>query len=314
MAKRAGSRPGPAERKAKRPNDIPDGRAAARPDEPPLMPAPPAPAAEALSHFQRGMEALQRHAYHEAATAFQAVVMGFPGERALLDRARVYLELCERESNRRPPVPKTIEERLTAATAALNNAEDEAAEELASRALGKSGEPGFQRHFVTMVAHLARAKARLDGEDLDAEEEAAEQALALAWRGAGRLEIAAAQLALAECLRSRRADEEADELVREARELLHHCPDPGTLGAMVPTTAPAVEDAAAEELTEREQAVLRLLETDLSQREIGGALYVSVNTVKTHTRGIFRKLRASNRREAVERARALGLLVTPGGR
>jgi LuxR family transcriptional regulator, maltose regulon positive regulatory protein len=54
--------------------------------------------------------------------------------------------------------------------------------------------------------------------------------------------------------------------------------------------------------------VLRLLDSDLSQREIGTALYVSLNTVKTHTRGIFRKLDASNRGEAVTRARALGLL------
>jgi hypothetical protein len=68
--------------------------------------------------FQRGMEALQRHAYADAATAFDAVVLGFPHERGLLDRARVYLALCARESVRRPPAPKTVEERLTAATAA----------------------------------------------------------------------------------------------------------------------------------------------------------------------------------------------------
>jgi LuxR family maltose regulon positive regulatory protein len=61
-------------------------------------------------------------------------------------------------------------------------------------------------------------------------------------------------------------------------------------------------------LTDRELAVLHLLDTDLSQREIGAMLYVSLNTVKTHVRGIFRKLDASSRREAVQRARALGLL------
>jgi LuxR family maltose regulon positive regulatory protein len=190
----------------------------------------------------------------------------------------------------------------------------EAAEDLASRALAQSDEPGFQRHFVTMVAHLARAKARLHREELAAAAEEAEHALVLARRGAGRLEISAAQLALAECSRLRGADREADELVHEARELLGRCSDPGTLRALVPKATTAAEAAAAEDLTEREHAVLRLLDTDLSQREIGGALYVSVNTVKTHTRGIFRKLRASNRREAVERARALGLLVTPGDR
>ena len=66
------------------------------------------------------------------------------------------------------------------------------------------------------------------------------------------------------------------------------------------------EDPA--ELTEREHAVLRLLDTDLSQREIGSALFVSLNTVKTHVRGILRKLDASKRAEAVERARRFGLV------
>jgi tetratricopeptide (TPR) repeat protein len=94
------------------------------------------PPAEALALFQRGMEAIQRHAYGEAVTAFQAVIMGFAGERAMVERARVYLALAERESNRRPAAPRTIEERLTAATAALNNNDDGAAEELARSVLG----------------------------------------------------------------------------------------------------------------------------------------------------------------------------------
>jgi LuxR family transcriptional regulator, maltose regulon positive regulatory protein len=189
----------------------------------------------------------------------------------------------------------------------------EAAAELASRALGQSEEPGFQRHFVTMVARLACAKARLQREDLDEAEAAAARAVELGLRGAGHLELAAAQLALAEAKRARGEEGEADALAREARALLARCPDPGALTGFVPLRAGPEEEAVAAELTEREHAILRLLDTDLSQREIGGALYVSVNTVKTHTRGIFRKLHASSRREAVERARALGLL-RPGGR
>jgi LuxR family transcriptional regulator, maltose regulon positive regulatory protein len=55
-------------------------------------------------------------------------------------------------------------------------------------------------------------------------------------------------------------------------------------------------------------AVLRLLASQLSQREIGDALYVPLNTVKSHTKSIFRKLGASNRAEAVARASAAGLL------
>ena len=61
-------------------------------------------------------------------------------------------------------------------------------------------------------------------------------------------------------------------------------------------------------LTRRELAILRLLPTGRSLREIGSSLYVSHNTVKTHTRGIYRKLDASTRGEAVARARELGLL------
>jgi ATP/maltotriose-dependent transcriptional regulator MalT len=54
--------------------------------------------------------------------------------------------------------------------------------------------------------------------------------------------------------------------------------------------------------------VLRLLPTPMSQREIGSTLYVSLNTVKSHTRRIFAKLGAANREEAVARARERGLL------
>lgn len=64
----------------------------------------------------------------------------------------------------------------------------------------------------------------------------------------------------------------------------------------------------ASELTEPELRVLRLLPGTLSQREIGDALYISLNTVKSHARSIYRKLNVDSRDQAVERARALGLL------
>jgi LuxR family maltose regulon positive regulatory protein len=62
----------------------------------------------------------------------------------------------------------------------------------------------------------------------------------------------------------------------------------------------------AEPLTEREVAVLRLLGGSLSLREIGQELYVSANTVKTHTQAIYRKLGVSTRRDAVEQGKQLG--------
>ena len=64
----------------------------------------------------------------------------------------------------------------------------------------------------------------------------------------------------------------------------------------------------AEPLSDREQAILRYLPTMMSNQEIAGELFVSVNTVKTHLKAIYRKLDASGRREAVQRGRELGLM------
>ena len=72
-----------------------------------------------------------------------------------------------------------------------------------------------------------------------------------------------------------------------------------------PLPAPA---SLAEALTEREQVVLRYLASTLSNAEIAAELYLSVNTVKTHQRMIYRKLGADGRRDAVRRAKQLRLL------
>ena len=71
---------------------------------------------------------------------------------------------------------------------------------------------------------------------------------------------------------------------------------------------PPAENGRLEHLTERELIVLKYLPTMLKAGEIADDLFVSVNTVKAHLRSMYRKLGVSNRREAVERARALGLL------
>ena len=64
----------------------------------------------------------------------------------------------------------------------------------------------------------------------------------------------------------------------------------------------------ASALTNAELTVLHHLPTNLSLGQIADRLYVSRNTVKSHTAAIYRKLLAENRTEAVERARAAGLL------
>ena len=68
-------------------------------------------------------------------------------------------------------------------------------------------------------------------------------------------------------------------------------------------------DRLAEPLTDRELSVLRHLPTMMTNGEIADELYVSVNTVKAHLKRIYRKLDVPNRRDAVHRARELGLII-----
>lgn len=63
-----------------------------------------------------------------------------------------------------------------------------------------------------------------------------------------------------------------------------------------------------EELTDRELSILRALPGSATQREIGDALFLSVNTVKGYTKSLYRKLGATSRAEAVEQGRGLGLI------
>lgn len=85
----------------------------------------------------------------------------------------------------------------------------------------------------------------------------------------------------------------------------------GELMAAFERRAPSVEitkPELLEPLSDRERAVLRYLPTLMSNAEIASEMFVSVNTVKTHLRSIYRKLGATRRRDAVERARRLELL------
>jgi tetratricopeptide (TPR) repeat protein len=169
MAKRVSSSAGKA---AKRPSrtasrtrgqvglTAPSGRlVSASQSHRPLASAPPAPlAAEAVGLFQTGMAALQRHEYLPAAEGFRSLLSRFPGERALLDRARVYLGLCERELLRHPSQPMTAEERLTAATAALNNGDEGRAEGLVRTVLAE--DPGRDLALYLSAAICARRGRR----------------------------------------------------------------------------------------------------------------------------------------------------------
>ena len=96
-------------------------------------------------------------------------------------------------------------------------------------------------------------------------------------------------------------------LISQAVDLLARAGGPAPPGEVTRPADPG------EPLTDGETRVLRYLSSHLSAREIAHELYLSTNTVKTHQRHLYRKLDARTRTQAVERARALGLL-TPSSR
>jgi LuxR family transcriptional regulator, maltose regulon positive regulatory protein len=177
---------------------------------------------------------------------------------------------------------------------------------------------GLEEYWQCSLVHLAQGRMLQHHRRLSDARSELERAAALARRGLGLVELAYALVTLAELLRELGDRPAARELVLEARELLSSAPEPGTLVPRLVARAESrlrlvlhasgARSAVTEELTAREQAVLLLLPSGLSARELGGELGISRDTVKTHTKSIYRKLAASNRRDAVARARELGLL------
>jgi Tfp pilus assembly protein PilF len=134
MAKKVRQPSGPPERRPNREAfHVSPEEAHAAP--PAVVAGPPRPAIEAVALFEQAMQALQQHDYTAAAEVFRGLMSDYPREGALRERSVVYLALCERELARRPLEPRTVEERLTAATAALNNGDERRAEVLAHSVL-----------------------------------------------------------------------------------------------------------------------------------------------------------------------------------
>jgi LuxR family maltose regulon positive regulatory protein len=106
-------------------------------------------------------------------------------------------------------------------------------------------------------------------------------------------------------------DQAAADLLAQAQELLASLPD-GADAQLARVRRlgqglAGLSHASLEPLTDREATVLRLLRGTLSLREIGYELHLSPNTIKTHTRVIYRKLGVSTRRQAVEQGRRAGI-------
>jgi DNA-binding CsgD family transcriptional regulator len=99
--------------------------------------------------------------------------------------------------------------------------------------------------------------------------------------------------------------------VTRARERVVVKEVPVTVEVPVPSAGPFVLNAARQEqlgITRRELEVLGLMAAGLSNREIAERLYVSENTVKTHSGRVLEKLNARRRTQAVQRAKEAGLI------
>jgi LuxR family maltose regulon positive regulatory protein len=193
------------------------------------------------------------------------------------------------------------------------------AEALAGQGLEVTHRANMEEHPFAATAHIVLGRTHARGGEPSEATARIERGIQLAERVNAWHVQTYGVLALAEIRHSAHEPAAARRLLARARAIVEALRDADALaGARIEQTErtlrlrPALDRAGDGapfwELSERELAVLRLLASELSQREIAGELYVSFNTVKTHTRAIFRKLGVVSRAEAVERARELGLI------
>src|SRR5436305_11132972 len=129
-------------------------------DRPGSTPPPPAPQRrstyfEAVALYERGLAALQRHAYAEAANLLGSVLRQYPEEKELHERVRLYLNICERQATQRQAAPQTIDERLYAATLAINGGQYDQA--IAHLRLVRDEDPDNDHAiYMLAVAHAQR--------------------------------------------------------------------------------------------------------------------------------------------------------------
>ncbi len=218
-----------------------------------------------------------------------------------------------------PPGEDDIRRYFAMALLAEMNAlagEFEAATRLAEDAFAVARQRGLVEHPPTNQVHIALAAVSLARADLEEAEEHVERAAVLSGRGGDRMQCAHALVWFAR-VRARQGDSvAARSALEQARELVPQlgttvmCAQIALLEDELPD-APSRQPTAAEAgdpLSDAELRILRLLVTDLSYREIGEQLHLSINTVRSHTYRIRRKLGAVSRAETVAKARGLGVL------
>jgi LuxR family maltose regulon positive regulatory protein len=195
------------------------------------------------------------------------------------------------------------------------------AEAYASEALRLAAEYELSGHWATALSIAIQGEVREARGELQAADELLTRAVELARRGLASVEIGYTLLRLANVRQRLGRYDEARALEEEARVAVARCTDPGILAALLrglqrrlqltprrDRVTPSDTSPIAEPLSEAELSVLRLLRSELSQREIGNELHLSVNTIKSHTRSIYRKLGVASREDALDRARRLSLV------
>jgi LuxR family transcriptional regulator, maltose regulon positive regulatory protein len=186
-------------------------------------------------------------------------------------------------------------------------------------ALAMSARAGLNEYSrLTAAAHITRAGLLTRAGQAEGARAELQRVVEVAHQGSGPVEIAHAQVALSMAAQATGDPVAARSFLDDARAVIQACPNPGPvvtallhraesrLAAPRRVTQPLTPVIG--DFSERELAVLRLLASSLSQREIGGMLFISFNTVKTHSKSIFRKLGVATRADAVARARELDLI------
>jgi LuxR family transcriptional regulator, maltose regulon positive regulatory protein len=161
---------------------------------------------------------------------------------------------------------------------------------------------------VPLAAGLSLAARGMPAEALSL----VEHGVALARVFGQPIQLAHALLSQASVLRAAGEHTAATDVITDARLVLETCPDPGVLAARLSNLERPVQirrlPSGEADLSPREIGVLKLLRSDLSERDIGRELHVSHDTVHSHVRSIYRKLAVRSRTDALLRGRELGLL------
>jgi LuxR family maltose regulon positive regulatory protein len=190
------------------------------------------------------------------------------------------------------------------------------AEAFTDRALSIVEAHGLQTYWTSALVYAAAARVCLHRGDAQPARQHAAQAARLRPLLISALPVVSVQalLELARVYMGLADPGGADAVLRHVQEILADRPDLGELPAQAQELSSMLERftgtaGGASSLTSAELRLLPLLSTHLSLAEIGTRLNVSRHTVKTQVSALYRKLDVSSRREAVARARELGLTV-----